>query len=152
MIYTIGSQPAYLAYGNLQSANNTSDFTVLSTDDAQTDYQYKCDLYVNGSSTPTVTLSSFPNVPSGGYGEFEISNIVKNLVSYDFAGLYSEESNIGVHAAPNSSVSVQLFFGEQYWSGNTFVQVSNATASTIFNYSNASLSFVKSVATPNLNN
>lgn len=132
------------AQESLESANNPSVFTVASDNSTLTDYLYVADVYVNG--TKSVTLKSYPDPAFGfGLGVFDLNSIANKYVSYDFPA-YSDNTIIPIVLASNSYCTIQLKFREQYVSGSTFIQSTGTTDTPIFNYSNASLSFVNSAS------
>jgi hypothetical protein len=142
MSLSILQQPTYL----FNSAGNDNFYTVSGTTylaPNTADYQFVANVYVNGSTLPACTLASFPD-PIYGFGVFNIKKIVSELLSFDFFG----DTYGPFHQCLNSSLSIQIQFGEQYTSGSTFVQSSTlATSNTIYCI-NAARSFLDNLTDP----
>lgn len=88
---------------------NTIAFTVNSTNKTQCQFQYICDVYVNGTFAKRLKL--FPTGASG-YATFKVERVLQDFVSYDLHqnlyGTYLFSEN------PNSIIRYNLKFGEEY--------------------------------------
>lgn len=124
----------------LLSAGNDNIY-VVSGDTVGTanvfEYKYIADVFIN--DILQCTLKSFPD-PQFGCGLFNIRNIVNSFISFD-AFINPGDTLPLVKNCPNSSAPIFLEFGEEYVSGNTFVQNRNILDSDASVVINGSLSF-----------
>lgn len=143
MSLTILQAPFY----DLLSAGNDNVFTI-SGDTYGTanvfEYKYIADIYIN--DLLQCTLKSFPD-PTYGIGVFNTRNIINSFMSYD--AFFGDVFPLFVGCI-NSSAKVVVQFGEEYVSGNTFIQSRDLNDSNQAMYINGSLS-VPQVDAINLN-
>lgn len=92
----VGYRPAY----------NSDFYTVSSTKVTEPNFQYVCDVYVNGNYI--TRTKTFPH-PTNTYGLFEPKRIIEDYVGKDF-----NLSNTIFQQNPNSYCYYQLRFGEEY--------------------------------------
>lgn len=89
-----------------QPAYNTIAFTVDSTNSAQCNFRYLCDVYING--TFVTRLTQFP-FGSNGYATFKVNRIIEDYVTWDL-----HKDLYGFAVNPNSICRYVLKFGEEY--------------------------------------
>ena len=127
-------------------------YVVSSTNTAQTNFQYLCDIYLTNDSGAishagrTYLREKTPVDPLYSSGVFNISNHIRSFLTYDLHG-----SSGSVMKCPNSNLQVVCKFGEEYGPSSGITQYADlATASTVivknqvfdfldfkdFNYSN----------------
>lgn len=109
------------------------------------DYKFIADLYVNG--TLEATLKSFPD-PNYGFGVFNMRNIASQFLGYDipvFNDPLPPSGQTLIYPCPNTAKQMWLEIGEEYTSGNTWVQTRNIVGSKKAIYLNATLSYPDSV-------
>ena len=87
-------------------AYNSIVWTVNSSNKAQCNFRYRCDVYVN-----TVLVASLPMYPTGpnGYAEFKINRVIQDYLSYNL------QNNLYGFAENDASICrYVLKFGEEY--------------------------------------
>ncbi len=121
MAITINSSP--VSYSSLHGALY---FVVTSTNTAQTNFKYVCDIYVN--SNLVARLKSFPQ-PASEKGIFNVAPIVR-----DYWNSYFKPTGSTAFAYTGSDiyVSYQVKFGEEY-NGTTYTNLQTQSA-TAYNY------------------
>lgn len=85
---------------------NNIIFTVDSTNKTQCNFNYICDIYING-----VYTTRLKRLPKGtlGYGEFEVNRVLEDYLTFDF------QNNLnGFLTSTNSILYYELLFGEEY--------------------------------------
>jgi hypothetical protein len=85
---------------------NNIVFTVDSTNKTQCNFNYLCDVYVNG-----VYVTRLKRLPKGtsGYGEFEVNRVLEDYIGFDY------QNNLnGFTTSTNSILYYELKFGEEY--------------------------------------
>jgi hypothetical protein len=98
-------------------ANNPIYFVVDSTNKGLDGFRYVVDIYYTGTSNKIAEMLIAPR-PTDGYGEFNINQIVKNLLSQSLT-----ISNTTSHAIPNLFMGVDVKVGEAYVTSWTFNEV-----------------------------
>lgn len=81
-------------------------FTVDSTNKAQCNFRYICDIYVNGAFAKRLKLFPFG---TNGYAEFKVARTLEDYVSYDL-----KENLYGFSSNSNSIIKYEIKFGEEY--------------------------------------
>lgn len=122
MAITINSSPA--SYSSLHSALY---FVVSSTNTAQTNFKYLCDVYINGNLV--TRLKSFPQ-PTSTKGIFNIAPIIRNYWESYFKP--NPVSTAFAYTGSNIYVSYQVKFGEEY--GATTYTNLQTQSGTAYNY------------------
>lgn len=98
---------------------------VSSTNTAQTNFEYICDVYVSGKSFAggsTYLRLTAPADPTYGRGTFDVSAVLKSFIDYDL-----ELTNLGVYKSPNSILGYTLKFGEKYGASSGIVVYADLT-------------------------
>lgn len=139
MSYTITQQPAT----KILSANNPALFVLSSSNVGQTDFKYTAEVFF-GLPNPTF-MKTYPD-PTLKFGVFDISDITRNITSYDYivSGTDAYNSILGSGFTPclNSSYNAEIFFGEEYiTSDGTFSQSIALTSSSLLTFINSALSY-----------
>lgn len=111
MSVTVERQP-----DNFQPVFNQLRWIVESNNTAQPNFEYICDVYVNGGSTYIARLKRFPD--SDGYGDFDLSRVLSDYVSVTLAD--SGDNGFNLHR--NHYVNYVLKFGEIY-NGTTYTNL-----------------------------
>jgi hypothetical protein len=115
MAITINSAPA-----NYSSLHSALYFVVSSTNSAQTNFKFVCDVYVNGNLV--TRLKSFPQ-PSSSKGIFNVAPIVRN-----YWNSYFKPSSSAISYTGNDIyVEYEVKFGEEY-SGTTYTNLEEQSA------------------------
>lgn len=145
MSYTITQQPAT----KILSANNPALFVLSSSNVGQTDFKYTAEVFF-GLPNPTF-MKTYPD-PALKFGVFDISDIVKNITSYDYlvSGTinYSNIISSGFTPCLNHSYGAEIFFGEEYITANgTFSQSIAVASSSLLAFINSALSFPDQINT-----
>lgn len=114
----VGYRPAY----------NPDFYVVSSNKVTEANFQYVCDVYVNGNYI--TREKTFPH-PTNNYGLFEPKRIVENYVSKDF-----DLSNTPFKQNANSYCTFQLRFGEEFGasSSGTIIYPNQALSTTMFTW------------------
>ncbi|MCR4307509.1 MAG: hypothetical protein NUV80_03040 [Candidatus Berkelbacteria bacterium] len=121
MAVTIRQQPQSLTPGF-----NDIIFVVSSTNVAQTNFQYVCDIYVqNDSGAVTHAGNSYirektPADPVYSSGVFNVSNILRSFLTYDIG-----DDIFGSQKSTNSVIQIQCNFGEEYGASSGVVVYPN---------------------------
>lgn len=126
MSVTVERQP-----DDFQPVFNQLRWIVESNNIAQTNFEYICDVYVNGGSTYIARLKRFPD--SDGYGDFDLSRVLSDYVSVTLA----DSSDNGFNLHRSHYVNYVLKFGEIY-NGTTYT---NLTVTASFTALMMALSF-----------
>jgi hypothetical protein len=111
MAITINSTPA-----NYSSLHGALYFVVSSTNSAQTNFKYVCDVYVNGNLV--TRLKSFPQ-PNTSKGIFNVAPIVRNYWNSYFKPNISTNNAIS-YTSNDIYVDYVVRFGEEY-GGTTYL-------------------------------
>jgi hypothetical protein len=118
MAITINSTPA-----NYSSLHGALYFVVSSTNSAQTNFKYVCDVYVNGNLV--TRLKSFPQ-PNTSKGIFNVAPIVRNYWNSYFKPNISTNNAIS-YTANDIYVEYEVKFGEDY-GGTTYTNIEEQSA------------------------
>jgi hypothetical protein len=118
MSVTIERQPE-----DFQPVFNQNRWIVESNNIAQTNFEYICDVYVNGGVSYIARLKRFPD--SDGYGDFDLSRVLADYVSVTLAD--SGDNGFNLHRS--HYVNYVLKFGEIY-GGTTYTNLT-VTSSNI---------------------
>lgn len=113
MAITINSQPFDSA-----SMHEPLYFVVSSTNTAQTNFKYVCDIYVGGNLVSR--LKSFPD-PTTSKGIFNLSDIVRNYWESYFKPTISTPTAF-THTTSSVYVNYEVKFGEEY-GGTTYTNL-----------------------------
>ena len=92
-----------------QNVYNEIVFNVSSSQSTQPNFQFLCDINIQGQSNPVSRLT-YPKQPSSGVVNMDISNVVKDYVTYDIVSFNVS----GLINNPNSRVNYWIEFGEIY--------------------------------------
>jgi hypothetical protein len=137
MAITIRQQAA----SGVISGFNDIIFVVSSTNTAQANFQYVCDVYLT-DDTGALTHAGIsylrtktPVDPIYSSGVFNISDKVRNFMTYD-----NGTDAYGVQKSPNSVVQVICKFGEEYGPSSAVVVTADLATSNTFIAINSSLS------------
>lgn len=130
MAITIRQQPA----SQYLSGFNDIVFVVSSTNTAQTNFQYVCDVYIT-DDTGALTHAGYnylrtktPVDPIYSSGIFNVTDKVRQFLSYD-----NGTDEYSVQKSPNSVIQVVCKFGEEYGASSAVVVTPDlATSSTYF--------------------
>lgn len=123
------------------SGFNDIIFVVSSTNTAQTNFQYVCDIYItddNGAvSFPSASYirTKTPVDPLYSSGVFSIGDKIRNFLSYD-----NGTDAYGFQKSPNSIVKFVCKFGEEYGPSSAVVVTPDLATTTNFFAINSSLS------------
>ncbi len=115
-------------------------FTVDSTNKTQCQFNYICDVYVNGSY-----ITRLKRLPSGlnGYADFEVNRVLEDYISYDLKHNLLGTTLFGL--STNSIINYSLHFGEEYDNSVTCdvgtTVTANMTNTTGFSAINAALQY-----------
>jgi hypothetical protein len=118
MSVTIERQP-----DDCQPVFNQLRWIVESNNIAQPNFEYICDVYVNGGSTYIARLKRFPD--ADGYGDFDISRVLADYVSVTLAE--SDDNGFNLHRS--HYVNYVLKFGEIY-NGTTYTNLTVTSIQT----------------------
>lgn len=119
MAITILSSP-----NQFMAAYNQIPYTVSSNNTAQPNFNYIVDVNeTNGTNNPLARLK-YPAQPSSSQLTFDVGNVVKNYVSYDF-----DSSAFTLMANPKSRVNYFLQFRELYDNASGIPTLSGVLAS-----------------------
>lgn len=128
MAVTIHQQPPTHAPGF-----NDLIYVVSSTNTAQTNFQYLCDIYLTDDTGAlshagrTYLREKAPVDPTYSSGVFNITNHIKSYLSYDIHG-----SSGSIQKCPNSNLQIVCKFGEEYGASSAVTQYADLTnASTV---------------------
>lgn len=108
---------------DLQPVYNRLKWIVESTNVLQTDFQYLCDVYINGSSTKAIRLKYFPD--EDGYGNFDLARTLADYVSVNLAN--SNDNGFNLHR--DHYVLYVLKFGEWY-NGTAYPDLTTTSTQT----------------------
>lgn len=108
-------------------AYNQMIFTLSSTNYSQPNFRYFADIYVNGGSEYT-RLSCVAN-PSNKYGVFDVAGIIQTFLTRD-----ADDNTDTFKQCPNSIVSYEVKFGEQYGVTSGITNYPNLTTSSGYAY------------------
>lgn len=91
---------------------NPIEFTVGSTNYAQANHNFICDIYINSASTMTARLKfpAYPGNATPSRGAVDISGILKNYLSSNVPAA----SETGFSKNGNAILRYDVYFGEQY--------------------------------------
>jgi hypothetical protein len=103
MSVTVERQP-----DDFQPVFNQLRWVVESNNIAQTNFEYICDVYVNGGSTKIARVKRYPD--ADGYGNFDLSRVLSDYVSVTLAE--SDDNGFNLHRS--HYVNYVLKFGEIY--------------------------------------
>jgi len=95
---------------------------VESNNTGQTDFQYVCDVYINGSVTKAIRLKLFPD--ADGYGSFDVSRALADYVSVNLAS--SSDNGFNLHR--DHYIYYTLKFGEEY-GGTVYADLTTSATS-----------------------
>lgn len=123
MAITISSSP-----DNYSSIHEPLWFVATSTNNAQTNFKFVCDVYVSGNLV--ARLKSFPD-PVTGWGVFNVSQIIRNYWDSYFKPNITLPSGF-VYNGNDIYVSYEVKFGEEY-GGTTYTNLATATEKS-YNY------------------
>jgi hypothetical protein len=118
MSVTVERQP-----DDFQPVFNQLRWVVESNNIAQPNFEYICDVYVNGGSTYIARLKRFPD--ADGYGDFDISRVLADYVSVTLAE--SDDNGFNLHRS--HYVNYNLKFGEIY-NGTTYTNLTVTSTQT----------------------
>lgn len=96
-----------------------------STNTAQPNFEYVCDVYVTGktfSGGSTYLRLTTPADPTYGRGTFDVSAVLKSFIDYDL-----DLTNVEIYKSPNSILAYTLKFGEKYGQSSGIVVYENLT-------------------------
>lgn len=133
MAITINSQPS-----NSASMHEPLYFVVSSTNTAQTNFKYICDIYISGNLV--ARLKSFPD-PTSSKGIFNVSNIVRNYWQSYFKPNISTPTAFS-YIGSDIYVNYEIKFGEEY-GGTTYTnleQVDKFAYNYYYDYLRSSIS------------
>jgi len=104
-------------------AYNQMIFTLSSTNNAQSNFRYIADIYVNGSTSFT-RLSCVAN-PTNGYGVFDVAGIIQTFLSRD-----PDDNTTTFKQCENSIAVYNVKFGEQYGPSSGITNYLDLTSSS----------------------
>jgi len=123
MALTIASSPA-----NYSSIHDPLWFVATSNNNAQTNFKFVCDVYVN--TTLVARLKSFPD-PVTGWGIFNVASIVRDYWNTYFKPNVTLPAGF-VYNGNDIYVSYEVKFGEEY-NGTTYTNLATSSKKS-YNY------------------
>lgn len=111
---------------------NEINYVVSSDKIAQDNFQYICDLYITGVSSPAYVRLKATQDPSTGFAVFDVHRVLENYVNSDI-----DKSTYGFQKNTSSYVKYQCKFGEEFGlstSGTTvYADLTLSTAAYAYN-------------------
>lgn len=120
---------------------NPIEYDISSTNVAQTNFKFVCDIYAAGATVP-IRLKQFPN-PSNNYTTFDVSSAIKPYLTRNAWG-YSDAG--GFYDCSNSYNNFTIKFGEEYGASSAIVVYPNLTTDSARYALNGSFSFLDYIA------
>ena len=127
---------------NYSPAYNPIWWVVSSTNTAQANFQYICDVYITGvtfAGGATYLRLKCPADPTYGRGVFNVSPILQRQLTSDI-----QDVVYGFQQAPNSIIEYDVKFGELYGASSgviAYPSLTNSTGRTAFNGSLNTIEF-----------